>query len=253
MNAVVDVETVLVLGGTSDIGLSTASLLVREGARRVILAGRDTFRLEAAAAGLREAGDAIVEVTLFDAEETARHEDFVDTVFSAGDIDMVLLAFGVLGDQARAEEEASAAIEVLRVNLEGVVSVGVPLLRRLRGQGHGHLVLLSSVAAERPRRANFVYSASKAGADAFFQGLADAAEGSGVHVMVVRPGRVRTKMTAGIPEVPFTTDPETVARDIVAGLRRRAHTVWSPPVMRYVMFGMRHLPRAIFRKVGARG
>ncbi|MDQ6747843.1 MAG: decaprenylphospho-beta-D-erythro-pentofuranosid-2-ulose 2-reductase, partial [Candidatus Dormibacteraeota bacterium] len=71
--------------------------------------------------------------------------------------------------------------------------------------------------------------------------------------MVVRPGRVRTKMTTGMPEVPFTTDPEQVAGDLLAGLRRGAHTVWSPPVMRLVMAGLRHLPRPLFRKVGARG
>ncbi|HEY8741157.1 MAG TPA: decaprenylphospho-beta-D-erythro-pentofuranosid-2-ulose 2-reductase [Candidatus Dormibacteraeota bacterium] len=253
MNAVVDIETAVVLGGTSDIGLSTARRLVAAGARRVILAGRDPVTLERAAADLRTSG-AAVEVVAFDAAATETHADFVDELFARdGDIDLVLLAFGILGDQQRAEEDAGAAIEVLRVNFEGAVSVGVPLMRRLRGQGHGHLVLLSSVAAERPRRGNFVYSASKAGVDSFFQGLADSAEGTGIHVMVVRPGRVRTKMTEGIPEVPFTTDPEIVARDIVAGLRRRAHTVWSPPVMRFVMFGMRHLPRRLFRKVGERG
>lgn len=254
MNAVVEVETAVVLGGNSDIGLSTARLLVRQGTRRVILAGRDTARLETAAADLRASGTATVEVVAFDAAATDTHADFVDALFErGGDIDLVLLAFGILGDQARAEEDATAAIEVLRTNFEGAVSVGVPLMQRLRGQGHGHLVLLSSVAAERPRRANFVYSASKAGVDAFFQGLADSAEGTGVHVMVVRPGRVRTKMTEGMPEVPFTIDPEVVARDIVAGLRRRAHTVWSPPMMRFVMFGMRHLPRPLFRKVTQRG
>ncbi|MEA2684163.1 MAG: decaprenylphospho-beta-D-erythro-pentofuranosid-2-ulose 2-reductase [Chloroflexota bacterium] len=254
MNAVIDVETAVILGGNSDIGLSTARLLLKQGTRKVILAGRDTTRLEAAAADLRSHGAATVEVVSFDAAATETHADLVDDLFErGGDIDLVLLAFGILGDQQRGEEDAAAAIEVLRVNFEGAVSVGVPLMRRLRGQGHGHLVLLSSVAAERPRRGNFVYGASKAGVDAFFQGLADSAEGTGVHVMVVRPGRVRTKMTEGMPEIPFTTDTDVVARDIVAGLRRRAHTVWSPPIMRVVMFGMRHLPRGVFRKVGERG
>jgi decaprenylphospho-beta-D-erythro-pentofuranosid-2-ulose 2-reductase len=254
MNAVVEIETAVILGGTSDIGLSTARLLIVSGARRLILAGRDPAALEAAAEGLRGAGEATVEVMPFDAAATETHADFVDRLFEGGtDIDLVLLAFGILGDQQRAEEEAAAAIHVLRVNFEGAVSVGVPLMRRFRGQGHGHLVLLSSVAAERPRRANFVYGASKAGVDAFFQGLADSAQGTGVHVMVVRPGRVRTKMTEGMPEVPFTTDPEVVARDILTGLQRRAHTVWSPPVMRLVMFGVRHLPRPLFRRVGERG
>ena len=254
MNAVVDIETILLLGGTSDIGVSTARHLVRDGASRVILAGRDLGTLQTQAEALKAAGATEVEVVEFDAAHTAGHAAFVDEVFDRfGDIDLALLAFGILGDQERAEEDAGAAIEVLRTNFEGAVSVGVPLAQRLRGQGHGHLVLMSSIAAERPRRANFVYSASKAGADAFFQGLADSLQGTGVHVMVVRPGRVRTKMTAGMTEVPFTTDPDRVAADIAAGLRRRAHTVYSPPVLRAVMFGMRHLPRPLFRKVAERG
>lgn len=254
MNAVVDIETILLLGGTSDIGVATARHLVREGASRVILAGRDLGTLQTQAEALKAAGAAEVEVVEFDAASTTGHAAFVDAAFDRfGDIDLALLAFGILGDQHRVAEDAGAAIEILRTNFEGVVSVGVPIAKRLRGQGHGHLVLLSSVAAERPRRDNFAYGASKAGADAFFQGLADSMQGTGVHVMVVRPGRVRTKMTEGIPEVPFTTDPGRVAKDVAAGLRRRAHTVYSPPVLRAVMFGMRHLPRPLFRKVAERG
>lgn len=254
MNAVVDIESVLLLGGTSDIGVAAVLRLVRDGARRVILAGRDLKGMEAPAARLREAGAEQVDLVEFDAANTAVHADFIHEVFSRfGDIDLALIAFGILGDQHRAEEDAGAAIEVLRTNFEGAVSVGVPLVQRLRAQGHGHLVLLSSVAAERPRRDNFVYGASKAGADAFFQGLADSVEGTGVHVMVVRPGRVRTKMTEGMAEIPFTTDPGRVADDLARGLRRRAHTVYSPPILRGVMFGMRHLPRPLFRKVAERG
>jgi len=254
VNAVTRVESILLLGGTSEIGLAAARALVGKGARRVILAGRDRAALETAADGLRAAGATETEVVEFDATDTAAHGGFIDGVFAGGgDIDLALLAFGVLGDQERSEWDAGAAIDVLRTNFEGAVSVAVPLAVRLKAQGHGHLVLLSSVAAERPRRNNFVYSASKAGVDAFFQGLADSLEGTGVHVMVVRPGRVRTRMTAGIPEIPFTVDPDRVARDIVGGLRRGAHTIWSPPVLRAVMFGMRHLPRPLFRKVAQRG
>ena len=254
MNAVASIETVLILGGTSDIGLATARRLVADGARRVILAGRDAAALEAAADGLRAAGAEQAEVVEFDASRPESHATFVDGVFGRfGDIDLALVAFGVLGDQRRDELDAAAAVNLMRTNLDGAISVGILLAQRLRGQGHGHLVVLSSVAAERPRRDNFIYGASKAGLDAFFQGLADSMLGTGVHVMVVRPGRVRTKMTEGMPEIPFTTDPDRVAADTAAGLRRGAHTVWSPPILRAVMFGMRHLPRPLFRKVAERG
>jgi decaprenylphospho-beta-D-erythro-pentofuranosid-2-ulose 2-reductase len=108
---------------------------------------------------------------------------------------------------------------------------------------------LTSVAGERARAANFVYGASKAGLDAFCQGLADALADSGVHVMVIRPGHVKTKMTAGRPTQPLATTPEAVAAATVAGLRTQAHTVWVPPAMRWVMRGLRLMPRPLFRRL----
>jgi decaprenylphospho-beta-D-erythro-pentofuranosid-2-ulose 2-reductase len=108
-------------------------------------------------------------------------------------------------------------------------------------------VVLSSVAAERARRVNFIYGSSKAGLDAFCQGLADAMHGSGVHVMTVRPGFVRSRMTAGLPPAPMSTTPGEVAVAIEAGLRRRAVTIWVPGRLRLVMSAVRHLPRPLFR------
>jgi decaprenylphospho-beta-D-erythro-pentofuranosid-2-ulose 2-reductase len=116
-------------------------------------------------------------------------------------------------------------------------------------QGHGTIVVLSSVAGERARRSNFVYGSSKAGLDAFAQGLGDRLHERGVHVMVVRPGFVRTKMTAGLDDVPLSTDPDAVAESIATGLRRSSHTVWSPAPLRAVMAALRHLPRPLFRRL----
>lgn len=119
----------------------------------------------------------------------------------------------------------------------------------MRAQGHGVIVALSSVAGERPRASNFVYGSSKAGVDAFFSGLADSLVGTGVSVLVVRPGFVRSKMTAGLAVAPLATTPEAVAEAIVSGIRRNRHTVWVPGVMRWVMSGLRHTPRAVFRRL----
>ena len=121
--------------------------------------------------------------------------------------------------------------------------------RSLQSQGHGSLVVMSSVAGERARRANFIYGSSKAGLDAFAQGLGDALHGTGVHVMVVRPGFVRTRMTAGLPEAPLATTPEAVATAVELGLRRRTETVWVPGTLRVVMAALRHLPRGVFRRL----
>ncbi|MFE7774159.1 decaprenylphospho-beta-D-erythro-pentofuranosid-2-ulose 2-reductase [Streptomyces sp. NPDC057445] len=241
-------QSLLILGGTSEIGLATARRLVARRTRTVWLAGRPSPALDSAAASLRDLG-ADVRTVPFDALDPAGHEEVLGKVFAEGDIDMVLLAFGVLGDQARDEAEPLSAVRVAQTNYTGAVSSGLICAGALQTQGHGSLVVLSSVAGERARRANFIYGSSKAGLDAFAQGLGDALYGTGVHVMVVRPGFVRSKMTAGLPEAPLATTPEAVALAIEIGLRRRSETVWVPGPLRVVMSALRHVPRAIFRRL----
>jgi decaprenylphospho-beta-D-erythro-pentofuranosid-2-ulose 2-reductase len=212
----------------------------------VHLAGRPSPELEQAARELRSLGAEVV-VSGFDALDPDTHEEVLGKVFAEGDIDMVLLAFGVLGDQARDEQEPMAAVRVASVNYTGAVSALLVCGAALQRQGHGSLVVLSSVAAERARRENFVYGSSKAGLDAFAQGLGDALHPCGVHVMVVRPGFVRTRMTEGRPPAPFATHADAVAEAIETGLRRRSEVVWVPGVLRAVMAALRHLPRPLFR------
>ncbi|MCQ4213267.1 MULTISPECIES: decaprenylphospho-beta-D-erythro-pentofuranosid-2-ulose 2-reductase [Streptomyces] len=241
-------QSLLVLGGTSEIALATARRLVARRTRTVWLAGRPSPALDSAAAQLREMG-ADARTVPFDALDSESHEETLGKVFAEGDIDMVLLAFGILGDQARDEGEPMAAVRVAQTNYTGAVSAGLVCARALQAQGHGSLVVLSSVAGERARRANFIYGSSKAGLDAFAQGLGDALHGTGVHVMVVRPGFVRSKMTAGLAEAPMATTPEAVAQAIETGLRRRSETVWVPGTLRVVMSALRHVPRPVFRRL----
>lgn len=244
------VQSVLVLGGGSDIGLATVRALVAERTRTVILAARDPAKLAAQAESLRAAGAQTVEAIAFDADDTSSHERAIGEAFGRhGDIDVVLVTFGVLGDQEELKRDPAAAVAHVETNFTGAVSALLVSARHLREQGHGELVVLSSVAGERARRSNFVYGASKAGLDAFAQGLGDELAGEGVRVMVVRPGMVRTKMTEGMEEVPFTTTPDKVAAEIVKGLRRGSHTVWAPPLLRFVFAGLRHLPRPVFRRL----
>ncbi|MET7758714.1 decaprenylphospho-beta-D-erythro-pentofuranosid-2-ulose 2-reductase [Streptomyces sp. NPDC005389] len=241
-------QSLLVLGGTSEIGLATARRLIARRTRTVWLAGRPSPALTAAADSLRALG-AEVRTVPFDALDTESHEERLGKIFTEGDIDMVLLAFGVLGDQARDESDPVAAVRVAQTNYTGAVSAGLVCAAALQAQGHGSLVVLSSVAGERARRADFIYGSSKAGLDAFAQGLGDALHGTGVHVMVVRPGFVRSKMTAGRAEEPLATTPEAVAGAIELGLRRRSETVWVPGALRMVMAAVRHVPRPLFRRL----
>ena len=167
-----------------------------------------------------------------------------------GDFDVVLVAFGVLGDQARAEPDAAAALEIVQTNFTGVVSVTVPLVERLEEQGHGTIVLLSSVAGERVRRSNFVYGSSKAGVDAFYQGLGDRLAGSGVHVMIVRPGFVHDEDDRRHEARAAVDHPggrgATRSR---AGSNAAAPPCGCRPTLRFVMSGLRHLPRPVFRRL----
>jgi decaprenylphospho-beta-D-erythro-pentofuranosid-2-ulose 2-reductase len=243
------VQSVLVLGGGSDIALATCRRLAPR-ARTIVLAARKPETLEAAAGELRRAGAGTVGTVTFDATDYGSHDAFVDATFEQyGDFDVVLVAFGVLGDQSEAERDGRAARDIVESNYLGAVSVGVPVARRLRDQGHGTIVVMSSVAGERARRSNFVYGSSKAGLDAFFQGFGDALTGSGVDVMIIRPGFVHSKMTAGLKAAPLATTPDKVADAIVDGLRRGREIVWVPGALRWVMVALRHLPRAVFRRL----
>ncbi|MFF3321473.1 decaprenylphospho-beta-D-erythro-pentofuranosid-2-ulose 2-reductase [Streptomyces sp. NPDC002889] len=241
-------QSLLVLGGTSEIGLAVARRLITRRTRTVWLAGRPSPGLEAAAAHLRTLG-AEVRIAEFDALDCDTHEETLGKIFAEGGIDMVLLAFGVPGDQARDEADPPAAVRVAQTNYTGAVSAGLVCAGALEHQGYGSLVVLSSVAGERARRADFIYGSSKAGLDAFAQGLGDALEGTGVRVMVVRPGSVRTAKTAGTAQAPLSTTPEQVALAVELGLRRGSETVWVPGVLRVVMSALRHLPRALFRRL----
>jgi decaprenylphospho-beta-D-erythro-pentofuranosid-2-ulose 2-reductase len=244
------IQSVLVLGGGSDIGLATAERFVREGARSVTLAGRKPEILDGARRRLERAGATDVRVLAFDAGEFERHADLIDEAFSQPqDVDVAVLAFGILGDQAAAERDPAAALEVARTNYLGGVSVLLPLAGRMRGQGHGTIVVLSSVAGERGRRSNFVYGSTKAGLDVFCQGLGDRLLDSGVSVVIVRPGFVRSKMTAALRPAPLSTTPDAAARAIVDAVRRDATIVWVPASLRWVMSALRHLPRPIFRRL----
>jgi decaprenylphospho-beta-D-erythro-pentofuranosid-2-ulose 2-reductase len=248
-DALGSVQSVLVLGGASDIARATVKALVADRARAVTLAVRRPEQLDDVGRELKEAGATDVRVLAFDADDLESHPAFVAEAFAGGDVDLVLLAFGVLGDADHTRVDRKAALELLHTNVMGSVSVLMPVVERLKAQGHGTVVVLSSVAGERVRKSNFPYGASKAALDGFASGLADHLHGSGVHVMVVRPGFVATKMTAGMEKKPMSTTPERVAQVIVEGLRKGADTVWAPPSIRWVFAALRHLPRPLFRRL----
>jgi len=246
IDAVGNPQSILLLGGTSEIGLATVEAFASDRPLRVVLAGRPSSRLEEAKSRLEARGCA-VETMPFDAREP--DTDVVAKAAAGGDIDVALVAFGLLGDNERAWTDVATAVELAQVNYTAAVAFGVALGERMSAQGHGSIVAFSSVAGERARRSNFVYGSTKAGLDAFYSGLTDALRPVGVQVTVVRPGFVRTRMTEGMKPAPLSTTPEAVAAVVVDAVRARKELVWAPAPLRFVMSALRHVPRPIFRRL----
>jgi decaprenylphospho-beta-D-erythro-pentofuranosid-2-ulose 2-reductase len=249
-NALREPQTIVLLGGTSEIGQAIVRKLVSPSTKSVVLACRDTSKVTPFATSLEQAGVSSVDAVPFDADDFVSHAGLVDDLVErVGDLDLVIAAFGVLGEQTDFDDDPAAAAAAVQTNYTGAVSVGLAVARQFRRQGHGRLVVLSSVAGERVRKANFVYGSSKAGLDGFAQGLGDSLADAGASVLVVRPGFVTTKMTAGLKPAPLSSSAEQVAEATVKGLRRGSRTVWVPGPLRFVFMGFRHLPGSVWRRM----
>jgi len=248
MNAVGTPQSLLLLGGTSDIALAIARRYAGAPGLRVVLAARASERRTAAAAELTELGCAVTEVDL-EARDPGSHAATIEHAFAGGDLDLTVVAFGLLGKPEEAWTDPAVVLELAEVNYVAPVHLGVLLAARLRAQGHGRVVALSSVAGERVRRSNFVYGSTKAGFDGFFLGLGEALRGTGVEVLVVRPGFVTSKMTTGLDAAPLSVSPDEVAEAVVGAVQEHRQLIWVPAPMRLVMSGLRHVPRALFRRL----
>lgn len=252
-DALGEVQSVLVLGGGSDIGRALVTRLASRRCRTVILAGRPESDMEPVAEAARRAGATTVELVGWEATEVASHQEVIGTVFDThGDIDLVYAPAGILGSQEAFESDPCFAAKAFDINTTGLVTACLVVAERMKRQGHGAIVLMSSVAGVRARKDNYVYGATKAALDAFGQGLGDALVEHGIRVMVVRPGFVHTKMTEGMDAAPFSTTPEKVAAAITDGLTKGSETVWVPGFLGYLFFVFRNLPRRLWRKVSDR-
>lgn len=241
-------ETILVLGGRSEIGLAVAQRIAA--GNTVVLAARRSADLDAEEKILRDAGAAAVDRVEFDADALDNHRGvLLDVVRRHGRLDVVVVAFGILGDQAQAERDPAHAVEIAHTDYVAHVAVLLHLATILREQAAGTLVVFSSVAGARVRRANFVYGSAKAGLDGFASGLADSLHGTGVRLLLVRPGFVIGRMTEGMSPAPFSSTPDQVADATVAALRAGRGEVWVPKVLRPVFAVLRHAPRALWRRM----
>ena len=241
-------QTAVVLGGASDLARAVLRRLASRRLHSIVLAGRDEAALVEAGKELSSLGVNVVEASRFDVRETMLHEAFAaNAQRRLGSIDLLLVATGMLGAGDLDALDAETVANSVETNFTGPAAAIIAFVNIMRRQGYGRIVVFSYVAGVRVRRSNFVYGGAKAGLDGFCQGLGDALSGSGVELMIVRPGFVRTKMTAARTPAPFAASAEQVAASVVRGLEQGAEIVWVPKVLAVVFAGLRCLPRRVWR------
>jgi len=243
-------RTALVLGGGSEIGLAIVRRLATQGLERVVLAGRDRDAIRLALGPDPLLVDA-VDVVAWDALDVASHEPLVARAAELlGSIDVVVCAVGLLGHHAGLSMTATDADLLLRTNFTGPAAALSTVGQALERQGHGTIVVISSVAGARARRSNFVYGSAKAGLDSYAQGLGDALVDTDVRVHIVRPGFVVSKMTTGLDPAPMATTPAVVADAVVAVLDSTTNRiVWVPGRLGPMMGVLRNVPAPLWRRI----
>jgi short-subunit dehydrogenase len=244
--------SILLFGGRSEIGLAVATRMAA--GHEVVLAARRADDLGDEKAALLAAGATGVSTVEFDADDTDSHPGIVAELMARGTVDTAIVAFGILGDAAKAEADVSHALQIARVDYLAQISVITLLANALREQGNGTIIVFSSIAGQRVRRANYVYGSTKAGLDGFASGLSDALHGSGVRLLLVRPGFVigamtRELMASGVKPAPMSKTADQVADAVVRADRRGKTVVWVPWALAPVTLVFRLLPRWIWRRM----
>ncbi len=236
---------ILLLGGTSEIGLAILAALRAPADSQVVLAGRDDARLTAAGKELPFRCTTMP----FDALALDTHQALVDQVFAAGPVDLVIAATGILTPQSDVDADPMLAARMIDVNFTSHVTTLLAAAAAMRAAGQGTIVVLSSIAAIRPRKANYVYGAAKAGLDSFARGLTDALAGTGIRVLLVRPGFVIGRMTTGMPKAPLSSTPDQVGTAVAAALAGRATELWVPRSLTVLATVLRLIPRPLWRRM----
>ncbi|MCF8587892.1 SDR family NAD(P)-dependent oxidoreductase [Gordonia liuliyuniae] len=245
--------TIVLFGGRSEIGVATAVRLAAGNA--VVLAARRPDDLAVESRVLQAAGATRVHTVAFDADDVSSHPGLIASIVADhGPIEAAIIAFGILGDAARAETDVEHALAIAHTDYYAQISVLTPLAVALREQGSGTIIVYSSIAGVRVRKGNYVYGSTKAGLDGFASGLADALHGSGVHLLLARPGFVigamtRDLMASGVEPAPMSVTADQVADAVATAYRKRRGEVWIPGRLRAVAFAMRFVPRAIWRRL----
>ncbi len=240
-------KIILVLGASSDIGMSIATKFAQEGFD-IQLAGRNSYNFENDSKNLRIRYNVNVDFYELDALNIDSHEKFVRSLPILPNV--VVSAIGLLGDQSESELEIKKNITVIRTNFEGVVSLFSIFANYFIERGNGTLIGISSVAGDRGRASNYIYGSAKAGFNAFLSGLRNRLFPYGVDVITVKPGYVRTKMTLGLklPKA-LTTNPKNVSHFIYKAYKKKNNVVYVLPIWKFIMLLINLIPESIYKKI----
>jgi len=240
-------KNVLILGATSDMAQAIGRKYATAG-YSLTLAARNAEMLEAVAGDLAVRSGADIQSVPFDALDFSGHQNFYDTLENKPDI--VMACFGYMGDQDEARVSLDEVRKTIDINFTGMVSILNIAAADFEQQGEGSIVAISSVAGDRGRQSNYIYGSAKAGLTAYLSGLRNRLAKKGVHVMTVKPGFARTKMTENLdlPGV-LTASPEQIADAIYKGLEKKRNTVYVLWMWRCIMLIIRHIPEFIYKKM----
>jgi decaprenylphospho-beta-D-erythro-pentofuranosid-2-ulose 2-reductase len=241
-------KNVAIFGATSSVAQDVARRYAKQGAR-LALVGRSPAKL-------RALGDELPERVVFlhvqDFVHTHAAQACVEAVArELGEIDVALIAHGLLGDQRESEHDVAAALELAHVNYDSVVALLIPLANVMAAQGHGQIAVISTVAAERGRPRNYTYAAAKSALNTYLQGLGSRLYASGVTVHTIKLGPTDTPMTADHTKNALFTTSASAAQGIVDALARNSREAYVPRYWRPIMFVVRNLPEAVFQRIGA--
>ena len=241
---------IAIFGATSSIAVSCSRMWAKEDAH-FFMVGRSTERLSQVAANLVAHG-ATVQTHLVDLNRLDQHATMLDACYSAlGQIDIALIAYGTLPDQQACEQDARLAVQEFTNNSLSVIALLTDLANRMEAQKFGCIAVISSVAGDRGRSTNYLYGAAKGAVTDFCSGLRGRLFKSGVHLLTIKPGFVRTPMTQGsnLPKLLLVT-PDKVAQDIVRAVEKRRDTLYTPWFWRFIMLVIIHIPGSIFKRLG---
>jgi decaprenylphospho-beta-D-erythro-pentofuranosid-2-ulose 2-reductase len=240
---------ILIIGATSAIAQETARCFARDGAE-MFLVGRSAVKLYDVKNDLSVRGAKQVEAFVVDVNDLTRHEEMLNAALSAFDgLDAVLIAHGTLGDQRKCELSVAETLKEFTTNCTSAIALLTMVANYFEGQRRGCIAVVTSVAGDRGRQSNYVYGAAKAGLSAFLQGLRNRLEKSGVSVITVKPGLVDTPMTAASPKNPLFASPRSVGQGVYRAMKERKDVVYLPWFWRPIMFVVKNMPEAIFKRL----